>query len=158
MCGPLLPQMSLATSPGGGGEQRCGAGFRQPQVWWNDFQDQLQGDSSTLFGVEKSYLGLGEWVEMSRVGEHCWLEQRCCQCFIYMKRNSRNLPGRFLSGERGSLTCNLAKDYMTFLKWRMWELCSSDQIGQRRGSPAEKGTPPFCSYLGGLYGHGELWP
>jgi hypothetical protein len=54
-------------------------------------------DRSTLFGVNKGYIDLEEWLGIFRVNIHYWL---WWECFIYMKRHSKNLPGRFLSGER----------------------------------------------------------
>jgi hypothetical protein len=48
----------------------------------------------SFIGVIKGYTDLRKWVEISRVGGHYWLEQRCWKCFIYMKRNSRSLPPR----------------------------------------------------------------
>ena len=37
------------------------------------------------------------------------------ECFISMKRNSKNLLGRLLAGERDNWTCYLAIDYVTVL-------------------------------------------
>jgi hypothetical protein len=43
----------------------------------------------------------------------------------------------------------LTKYYVTFLRWRVWGLSSPDNVTQRRGSPARKGSPPICAEFRG---------
>ena len=63
----------------------------------------LPGLASTLFEVNKGYIDLRAWVGIVRVGVHYWLGLSCWACCIYMKRNSKNLTGSFLPGEKLNL-------------------------------------------------------
>jgi hypothetical protein len=66
--------------------------------------DILPGSASVrqlpFIRVTKDQIDLEEWVGIARVGTCYWLGQRCWECFIYMRRNSKNLLLRFLSGEK----------------------------------------------------------
>ena len=50
--------------------------------------------------MNKAYIDLRKLIGISRVGVHYWLGWRCLECFIYVKRKTKKLASRFLSGER----------------------------------------------------------
>lgn len=63
--------------------QAVGAG-RNSLLW-----DKSSVKPLSLLEMSKGCVNIREWVGVFRVSVHHWLELRCLECFICIKRNAR---------------------------------------------------------------------
>lgn len=73
-----------------------------------------------------------------------------CECIISMEtfQESQVLPGLVLGCLGVGGVCSSDKHYSTFSRQRVWRVRITKQ-GQGKGSPACKGSLPFCTKLRG---------
>lgn len=111
--------------------------------------ETLHRGSSTLFGVVKHSIVLGKGVGISRVAIYHWLELKLLGMpYLHAEvvHESQVLSGQILSWRK---KLNGAQDYAAFPKLEDVVVRLPEKVRQKRGSPAGKDSPPFCTELRG---------